>query len=326
MVISNSNFTDTALYTVPNRGRKLLKRFYADTVLTRLMNREYEGELKKMGNKVTVPQRPVITIGDWTNNKTYTYPELTSAAAKELVIDQAPDFEFSINDIDKIQAYIKGFDGDWLDEANNRLRIKVETQVLNAAGAKVAAANTGNAAGGGSINVGSLLNPVFLTSEKSYVDAVTNRQYVNVVKYITNCKTVLDKQNITQSLEHFTIGDPMLGNLLANSDIKAANITGDGKGVIRGGPDHVGVVQGMQTYQSTLFTPLAGGANGELTVYPVLFGVSDAWSFAAQMTDFWSDKLQTKAAMGYRGVMIYGWEVMIPEALGCGYVCFDGSL
>lgn len=326
MAISNSNFTDTALYTVPQRARQLLKRFYADTIAIRVMNRKYEGPLQEMGNKVTVPQRPVITIGSWTSATTFSHPELTSAAARELVIDQGEYYDFGINQIDVKQAYIKGFEGDWLDEVSNRLRIKVDTTILNGAGASVHASNTGNTAGYGvnNINLGSLTNPVFLTNEKTYT-ADNGRKYVNVVQYLTNCITVLRRQFITPTLDHFAIGTPEMGNLLANSELKAANITGDAKGVIRGGPDHVGQVQGMDCYQSVNYTVLAGGADGSIPVFPLLFGVSDAWSFAAQMKNTWSDVLQTKAAVGYHGTMIWGYGVMIPEALGCGYVSYDGS-
>jgi len=327
-------FNGSALYTVPNRAPKLLRKFYAESVTTRLMNRDYEGDLKNKGDRVTIPQRPVISIGEWTTATTFTYPELTPPAAKELIIDQAPYYEFSINNIDKTQAYLKGFDGDWLDEATNQLRIKQEDTVLNAAPALVDASNTGNTAGGGVAGVGTggvlklgtITSPVFLTYQKSYKDTTNGRNYINVVKYITDCLTALRKNNIDLTLPRWIIADSMVGNLLANSELSSALVTGDSVGVIRNGPDRLGKIQSADLFQTTRFNQLAGGENGEIPVFPLLFGVDAAWSIAAQVKDVWSDQLQTKSAIGFRGTLIYGWAVTIPTAIGCGYISFDGGI
>lgn len=320
-----NNAGGTALYVVPNRAMKLLKRFYAKSTAIATMNRMYEGELKKKGDSVTVPQRPVISVGTYTQDKVYTYPTLAADAARTLTIDTAYDFEFGITDLDKIQAYIKGFDGDWIDEAQNRLRIAAETVVQNGAPAKVHAKNTGKTAGAvsGVIDLGTVLDPLYITREKSYTDAATGIKWTNAVDVVTSFSSTLAEQNIDEELEHFFISPVLFQDRLAGTDIKSALVTGDGRGVIRGGPNYIGEVSGFQGYKSNLFTPIMGGANGDVKVFPVLFGVSDAWSFAAQMTDFWSGQLQTKAGMGYRGIMIFGWEVMIPEALGVAYVTFD---
>lgn len=321
--VGNQNFRGTALWTGPIRAKKFLKRFYATSVATNTMNTDYEGELKAVGERITIPQRPVGTIGTWSSDKTYTYPQLVPPAAKELVITEAPDFEFGINNIDKIQAFNKDFDAEALDEYNQKMRISIETTILNAAGALVDPSNTGNAAGkGGYLQLGTLAAPVYLTADKSYKDA-NGRQYVNVVKFLTGCMTALADNNIDPNIERFGIGCPMLFNTMANSSLASALFTGDSVGVIRKGPDNVGKVQGMNLWQTTLFNNTTT-EDGSI-VFPFLFGVKNAWSFAAQNKDFWSGELQNKAGWGYRGVTIYGWNVLIPTAIGCGYVSFDGS-
>lgn len=322
-----AGFTGNALYTVQNRG-PLLRRFYPMCLAARLMNHDYEGELKQKGSKVTIPQRPIITVGEWTTATRFTYPNLTPPDAKELEITEAPYYEFGIELIDETQTYLKSFKGDWMDEAANRLQIAVDTKILNAAGALVDVSNTGNEAGGGvgnatggPLRLGTFEDPVHLTAGQSLVDAGGTR-YTNAVKFITDCSTALAKNNIDPKLTRFVIGDPMLQNLISNTEIKSALVTGDQTGVIRTGPDHLGKVQGMDVFMSNLYTPAKNQA-GDL-VYPCLFGVDAAWSMAMQLKDMWSGQLIDRSATGYRGTLIYGWAVPIPYGLGCGYVAFDG--
>lgn len=322
-----AGFTGNALYTVQNRG-PLLRRFYPTCLAARLMNHDYEGELKKKGDRVTIPQRPIITVGEWTTATRFTYPNLTPPDAVELVITEAPYYEFGIELVDETQSYLKGFKSDWMDEASNRLQIAVDTTILNAVPALVDASNTGNTAGGGAGNstggvlkLGTLENPVHLTPAASYKDA-GGTVFTNTVKFLADCHTALAKNNIDPKLARFAIGDPLVQNFLANSDIKSALVTGDPTGVIRTGPDHIGKVQGLDLFASNLYTPLKNSAND--TVYPFLFGVDAGWSMAMQLTDMWSGQLIDRAATGYRGTLLYGYAVPIPTAIGCGYVCFDG--
>lgn len=326
-VLGTAGFNGNALYTVQNRG-PILRRFYPRCLAARLMNHIYEPELKKHGSRVTIPQRPVISTSAWTAAKEFTYPVVTPPDAKELIIDQASCYEFSVDLIDSTQTYLKGFLSDWKDEAARRLQITVDTTALNAAPALVDPSNTGNTAGGGAgvgtggpLNLGSLENPVNLTPGASRIEA-GGKVYTNAVKFVSDCSTALAKNNIDPELQRFVIGDPMLQNCIANSDIKSALVTGDNTGVIRSGPDHLGKVQGMDVFTSTLYTPLVN-QSGQL-VYPTLFGVDAAWSIVLQLQDMWEGQLINRAATGYRGTLVWGFAVPIPTGLGCGYVTFDG--
>ena len=101
-----NNDTGNGLYVVPNRSRTLLRRFYASSILTRICNREYEGELKKQGDSVTVRSAP--SCRSTPTPRASSRPDPQAPDARTLTVDQAANFEFSVDGIDKVQAYLKG--------------------------------------------------------------------------------------------------------------------------------------------------------------------------------------------------------------------------
>lgn len=324
-----NNDAGTGLYIVPNRSRTLLRRFYASSILSRVCNREYEGELKKQGDSVTVPQRAIVPINTHTKGYTFTYPTLQAPEARTLTVDQANNYEFSVDGIDKVQAYIKGFETSWVDDANKNMTTTVDTAVLNAAPASVSAYNKGLTAGKTSacINLGTIADPLHLTEKETYTDSATGITWWNAADKMADFSVILSEQNIEdKEFEFFAAMPPLIRGKIAQSKISDASITGDGKSVLRGGPAYVGEVQGFQTYKTNLLTKITtGGEGGNVGVFPVIFGIAQAWTFAAQIESMWSGQLIDRDAIGYRGVYVYGHSVMIPEGLGVAYVTIENK-
>lgn len=294
-----------------------------ETVLTRIMGRKFEGPIKNFGDVVKVRRNPDFTIGTYTKGKTYTYPNLQAKAAIELKIDKAKDWEFGVERIDEVQSDIKGFTNSWKTVAVDKLKIAVETEVFANVAAGISANNQGLTAGADThgFNLGTIAVPLHLTGEKTFTDETTGVKFWNSTNKFTDMMTVLSEAKVPKKMERFAVVHPFVLNALAKSDIKDASVTGDGVGVIRSGPDYVGKVAGFQLYESTVLTPsLVGGENNNLTVYPIIFGVTDAWTFAAQMEEIKSFDLQTRSATGMRGLFIYGWKVLRDTGLGVAYV------
>ena len=66
--------------------------------------REFEGDIKEMGSKVTICNIGDIKVGTYNKNSNIGAPEQLDGTATELVIDRAKYFNFQIDDVDRVQA------------------------------------------------------------------------------------------------------------------------------------------------------------------------------------------------------------------------------
>ena len=311
---------DTSLYIVPNRHPTLLRKLYPKTVARSLFSFNCESALKGKGASVTIPQRATVTVSDYNLGDVFTFPSLTPGAAKELKIDQAHKWEFGVQSLEEIQSYIKNFKTEWIDDATKNTATKLDTNVLNAMPALCGATSV-------NFDMGTLAAPLHLTPDKDYKDAATGVQFLNATQFISNCVTVLGENNVdTDEWKVNVTGPKFLANKIANSDLRAANITGDGTGIIRKGQGHLGQVQGADIITSNLFTPVKGGANGDVNVYPVIYGCAECAEMAIQYQDTWAGKLPYTVGWGFYGVMVYGYTVTIPAGYGVAYVTTENKL
>lgn len=84
-------------------SKKLNKKLDDVGVMKDCVNKDYEGEIKKCGDKVNIQEVGDITISDHDGDTTLTYQDLT-ATDLALEIDQEKYFAFKINDVTKAQA------------------------------------------------------------------------------------------------------------------------------------------------------------------------------------------------------------------------------
>jgi len=82
---------------------RLLEHLDKAHVYGALVNRDYEGEIKRYGDTVHINQIGAVTIKNYTRNTNIDAPEALSNTDQTLVIDQAKYFNFQIDDIDKAQ-------------------------------------------------------------------------------------------------------------------------------------------------------------------------------------------------------------------------------
>lgn len=72
-------------------------------VFASVANREYEGQLNSLGDKVKMSQIGDIAITSYSANSDISSPEKLVDSAGELVADQAYYFNFAVNDVDAVQ-------------------------------------------------------------------------------------------------------------------------------------------------------------------------------------------------------------------------------
>jgi len=275
---------------------KLLVKFYAATVLAAISNTDYEGEIKEKGDKVIIRTTPTITIRDYDKNQVLTI-ERPESDPIELEIDHAKYFNCICDDIDKHQADIKLMD-DWSRDASQQMKITVDTEFLADAWPDAHASNAGATAGAisASFNMGETGAPRVLTQ-------------ANILDALVDCGTVLDEQNVPEESRWIVIPAWMAG-MIKKSDLKDASLTGDGTSILRNG--RLGMIDRFTLYSSNL---LARVTDGAFTCYHVLSGQRHALSFAAQMTKMQSLVSEQTFGTLIRGLNVYGYNTLKPEAL-----------
>lgn len=317
-VYASSGATATK-YTPELFSAKALKNFYEVTVFGSIANTDYAGEIKNQGDKVWIRTSPTVAITPYEVGDVLTYASDTHTAARELNIDQGLSWAFQQEDVNDVQSAL-----DVMNMASNdageRMAIAVDANVLKyiAVGATetslatsfISTDNWGPTCGAitGTINMGDdtpgFLVPRVLTDSST---AATD-----IIKALVDMNQVLDEQNIPAA-GRWVVLPAWAYSLLKTGDIRRADITGDGTGVIRNGA--VGMIDGLTIYRSNnLYTDPVVPAN---TYIP--FGINEAVTFASQFTKTETLRIQDQFGDYYRGLNVFGRAVVQPTALGCLY-------
>lgn len=285
---------------------KLIEKFYDATVLAAIANTNYEGEIKKHGDRVYMRQRPTVTIRDYSANQELVV-DRPSADKLQLNIDKGKYFNLHLDDVLRMQMDVDLMN-QWSIDASEQFKIEIDRDVLGVrsgtAGAAgmlngCAAANRGATAGRitAAINLGVAGTPVLLTR-------------ANVMDYIVLLGQVLDEQNIPET-GRWLIIPAWLASLLKRSDLRDAALTGDSQSVARNGK--LGMIDRFTIYTSNLLPTsttdgLAGNdTDGATYIYA---GHKNALTFASQFTEL--DVMKSERTFGQlmRGLQVYGYAVI----------------
>lgn len=285
---------------------KLVEKFYDATVLAAISNTNYEGEIKKHGDRVYMRQRPTVTIRDYSSSQELVV-DRPSAATQQLNIDKGKYFNLHLDDVLKMQMDVDLMN-QWSLDASEQFKIEIDKDVLGVrsgtAGAQgmvnaAATANRGATAGRitGGINLGVAGTPVILTR-------------ANIVDYIILLGQVLDEQNVPET-GRWVIVPAWMASLLKRSDLRDAALTGDGTSVARNGK--LGMIDRFTVYTSNLLptstTDGVSGNDSDAATY-IYAGHKNALTFASQFTEL--DVLKSERTFGQlmRGLQVYGYSVM----------------
>jgi hypothetical protein len=280
-------------YTPEVYSGKTLVKFYKTTVFGECTNTDYEGEIKKQGDTVHIRTIPDISISDHAINDEIDYetPEPTKVT---LYIDKGKRWAFAIDDIQAMQSDI-AYVSKWTDDAGEQLGITIDAAILADIYADAHDDNAGLTAGGdsGSISMGASGTPLLV--DKS-----------DILDFIVDCNTVLDEQSVPES-QRFVVLPPIFCGMIKKSDLKDASLTGDGTSVMRNGI--IGMIDATMIHKSRNINVSSGE-------HDVIFGHPCATTFASQLVK--NETLKNPKSFGdlIRGLQVYGYEVIKPEALG----------
>lgn len=281
---------------------KLLVKYYDATCLSKITNTMYEGIIKKMGDTVYIRQRPDMTIRDYVKGQTLVNEQPESPSVT-LEINKGKYWSFVTDDVDDVQTDLKTFVNEWTTDASEQLKISIDTDVLGDIYASAHADNQGATAGRitANFNMGVAGTPFAVHEE-------------NILGKIVDAGTILDEQNVPETGRFFLLSSWAAG-MIKKSDLKDASLAGDSTSIMRNGL--LGMIDRFTVFHSNL---LDGDAS---TGTYMMFGHKDATTFATQLIKSKVQDNPSGFGMLHRGLQVFGYEVVKPEALGVFFASYS---
>jgi len=260
---------------------KLLENLEHDHVYAKLGNRDYEGEIKALGDSVRINSIGDITVTAYTPNSTSISWQELQDASQVLVIDKDYYFAFYIEDADKAQTK-----PDLMNQAMKR----ASWSLVETAEDLIAAYLHANTA---SDNI--------LTA----VTVGTGADDGDAYETLVDLEVALDEADVPGG-DRWCVVPPWYHGLLKKDPRFVSFGTPENRRILRGEP--IGEVSNFTLYKSNN-VPTSGSA------YYVQAGYPGAWSYAEQILETEAMRLQTAFRDGIRGQHVYGYKVTRPQGL-----------
>lgn len=249
-------------------------------VMGALCQKDYEGEIRNFGDTVKINEIGPVTVTAYTKAATLSYQTLTSAQ-KELKIDQASYFAFTIDDIDAAQVKPKLMDAA-MNDAAYRIADTIDAYIA------------GLYAQAGA-------NP----SSTTYTTVSASSG--NIIETFSYAARYLSDKNVPQA-GRWAVVPPWVVQKLALAATGTISATAvpkvfDNGAIVNG---FVGRLMGFDFYESN-----------NLTSTKILCGNRDAISYAGQVAKVGVLERETTFDTAARGLYVYGAKVTRPEALLC---------
>lgn len=265
---------------------RLLNALDKSHVFANVVNRDYEGDIKKMGDTVHINTIGAVTIGTYTQNTDFSSgPETLATTDQTLTIDQAKYFNFQVDDIDAAQAA-----GDIMDKAMTRAAYGLaDASDKYIAGILAGAADATN------------------TVSTSAVALTCSNVYENVVKM----RTILDKANVPTAGRWLVIPPEMYALILL--DDRFVKTGGEmAEGILRTGL--VAQAAGFDIYLSN--NCVSVNSNSKDT-YTIVGGVDSAATYAEQIVSTEAYRPEKRFADAVKGLHVYGAKVVDKAQIAC---------
>jgi hypothetical protein len=246
-----------------------------------VVNRDYEGEIRNVGDTVKINSIGRVSVKSYTKNAEIDAPEQLTSAQQSLLIDQGDYFNFFVDDVDAVQQRPKVMNQAMQDSAYE-LRDVVDGYI---AGLHTDAA--------GDNLIGTDASPItWATADEAY-------------EHLVDLSVKLDENNVPSG-GRWAIVPPWFHGVLLKDDrfVKSGVDAGDVR--LRNGM--VGEAAGFSILKSNN-TPVSSGD------YKIIAGHPIAWSYASQITKTEAYRPEKRFADAVKGLHVYGAKVVRPSAL-----------
>ena len=264
---------------------KILVALRKKAVAGQLVNRDYEGEIKRQGDSVKITSINDVTIGTYTPHSDITIEDIDDAT-RSLLIDQAKYFAFELDDVERAQAVSGGaVMNQALDNATYQLRDVSDAFLL-------AAMNT--AIQGTSNDLGTV---AVHTTKQNLYDA------------FVDLAVTLDEDNVPEEGRWAVVSPSLHGRLLKLDAFIQAGDNASPKARLNG---YIGEVAGLSLFKSNNLPAVTdAAATGGLAIA----GHSMATTFAEQIVSVEALRMEKRFADAVKGLHVYGAKVVRPTAL-----------
>lgn len=255
-----------------------------------IFNRDYEGEIKDVGNTVNINSIGDPTIFDYTKNVDMPAPETLTGSSKSLTITEAKAFNFQVDDVDKVQQQPKVM-GTALERASYKLADVADSFLAG----KLVSGATQN-------TIGTDTTPIVPTPTAGALGAY---------EQLVDLATKLDESNVPTD-GRWTVVPPWFHGMLVK----------DQRFVSYGAQDvlynrQVGQAAGFAILVSNNVPTVAapGGAENQTARSKIVAGHQMAGTYAEQINQVEAYRPERRFGDAVKGLHLYGAAVERPEAV-----------
>lgn len=271
---------------------RLLSNLNEAHVFAGLANRDYEGDIRGVGDTVKINAIGRVSIGTYSKNTNMAAAETLTDAQTTLVINKADYFNFQIDDIDKVQQKPKVMD-EAMREAAYGLARKVDTALAGMH--SDTPANNKIGADGSSAKLG-----LVLTAGSALYD------------YLVDLKVILDQNNCPDDGRRWVVVPAWAHGALLK-DSRFINATEMGNTIRSNGL--IGKAAGFNVHLSNNITD-----DGEsVKTYRIIAGHPMAVSFAGQISGVEAYRPELRFADAVKGLHVWGYKVVRPALIATLY-------
>jgi hypothetical protein len=257
---------------------RLLAHLDNKHVYAKLVNREYEGEIRNAGDTVRINQIGDVTVKDYTKNTAIQAPDELTGSQLTLTLDQAKYFNFAVDDIEAAQANVK-----LIDKAMQRAAYALADTTDQYIASLVAQAGItiDNGAGGAIVVDG--------TNVKAY-------------DLLVDIAVQLEENKVPAANRWIVIPPWFMGQLLKDDrlmrvDYKSMIETGEVPGIV-----------GLKVFVSNNVPENAGE-------YSAMAGIPEAIAYVEKVIKMEAYRPDDRFADAVKGLLVYGAKVLLANAL-----------
>ncbi|MGV9662584.1 phage capsid protein [Nocardia niigatensis] len=278
---------------------QVLVPFEADLVFgqPKVANRKYEGVIRQKGDTVHVSSIGDPTVKPYSKTADLQVEDLSDSETA-MVIDQGDYFGFRVNDVDALQSAVN-FEDPATARAGYKLQNAVDLYLYKQLTTGVLAGNQ--------------LGRVTVTEAEPEKATVGQ---ISMYRLAVKLREKLDRAAVTKTGRYLAIPPELLSPLLLDERFTSADKLGQA-GVLLNGT--VGRMAGFDILESNNINKV-GGAGANKDDYVIVAGVSEALSFANQISNVETIRDPNRFADIVRGLNIYGGKVFRPEGLASASV------
>ncbi len=287
----------------------LLEKFHDNTFLTKVTNRDYEGQLKKAGDRITIRQLPEVQTYRYRKGMNIPYQGYETKSIT-FEVSRSRGHAFKINSVDEILSDIDGFVGQWTNEGAIAMALANEAEFLADVPAKCHVKNQGVKAGvkSESYDLGSSTVPL-----KIVKSGTPGEHESFMVDAIATAAAALEEQPGGMGESPFIIIPVWAALRIQTGELKNANVSGDDTSLLRKNVKAMGNVAGFDVYVSNL---IHVDTLGEAKLFNCLFGDRKGITFAEQVSLTEIKDNPYDHGKLHSSLMIYDWYPIQPTRFG----------